>query len=114
VTPLLHLIEPVDWLSAQQAGAVRPPSLADVGYVHLSTPQQVHLPAARLFPGRRDVLLLVVDPARLADPVRFEPGVPGDPESMRFPHLYGPLPVAAVVAVLTYEPGATPALEDLG
>ena len=81
--------------------------------MHLSTPEQVHLPAARLFPGRRDVLLLVVDPARLADPVRFEPGVPGDPSSMRFPHLYGPLPVAAVVAVVPYDPDADPVLPPL-
>ncbi|RBY79701.1 DUF952 domain-containing protein [Blastococcus sp. TF02A-26] len=105
MSPLVHLIEPADWHAAQETGAVRPPSLDDVGFVHLSTPDQVHLPAARLFPGRRDLLLLVVDPERLSDPVRFEPGAPGDPEAMRFPHLYGPLPVSAVVAVVPYEPG---------
>ena len=31
--------------------------------------------------------------------------MPGDPASMRFPHLYGPLPVAAVTSVLPYRPG---------
>lgn len=100
----VHLIEPAAWRAALVAGAVRPPSLADVGFVHLSTPEQVHLPARALFPGRRDLVLLVVDPARLADPVRFEPGLPHDPASMRFPHLYGPLPVNAVVAVVPYRP----------
>ena len=114
MTHLLHLIEPADWVAAQGAGEVRPPSLADVGFVHLSTSEQVHLPAARLFPGRLDVLLLVVDPERLTDPVRFEPGVPGDPGSLRFPHLYGPLPVAAVVAVVPYRPGAEPVLPHPG
>ena len=88
---LLHLTTPAEWRAALTAGAVVPPSLAEVGFVHLSTPEQVHLPAQRLFPGRRDVVLLVVDPARLTDPVRFEPGVPGDPTGMRFPHLFGPL-----------------------
>ena len=107
---LLHLFEPGDWRAAQAAGALRPPSLADAGFVHLSTPEQVHLPAARLFPGRRDLVLLVVDPARLTDPVRFEPGVPGDPEAMRFPHLYGPLPTTAVIAVVPYVPGVDPVL----
>ncbi|WP_369141226.1 DUF952 domain-containing protein [Modestobacter versicolor] len=102
---LLHLTTPAEWRAALSTGAVTPPSLAEVGFVHLSTPAQVHLPAERLFPGRRDVVLLVVDPARLADPVRLEPGVPGDPESMRFPHLYGPLPTAAVVAVVPWRPG---------
>ncbi|GAA3174564.1 hypothetical protein GCM10010531_30180 [Blastococcus jejuensis] len=102
----VHLIEPADWRAALTAGAVRPPSLASAGFVHLSTPEQVHLPAQALFPGRRDLVLLVVDPARLTDPVRFEPGMPHDPESMRFPHLYGPLPVTAVVAVVPYRPPA--------
>jgi len=103
---LLHLTTQTEWRAALDGGSVRPPSLADVGFVHLSAPAQVHLPAERLFPGRRDVVLLVVDPARLSDPVRWEPGVPGDPESMRFPHLYGPLPASAVVAVLPWRAGA--------
>jgi uncharacterized protein (DUF952 family)/GNAT superfamily N-acetyltransferase len=102
---LLHLITAAEWRAALGTGAVTPPSLAEVGFVHLSAPAQVHLPAERLFPGRRDVVLLVVDPTRLTDPVRLEPGVPGDPASMRFPHLYGPLPTAAVVGVLPWRPG---------
>jgi uncharacterized protein (DUF952 family)/ribosomal protein S18 acetylase RimI-like enzyme len=103
---LVHLIEPAAWRAALSAGAVRPASLDDVGFVHLSTPDQVHLPAERLFPGRRDLALLVVDPARLTDPLRWEPGLPSDPADMRFPHLYGPLPTAAVIAVLPYRPPA--------
>lgn len=98
----MHLIEPSDWRTALADGAVRPPSLAETGFVHLSTPEQVHLPAAVLFPGRRDLALLVVDPARLADPVRWEPGAHGEAEL--FPHLYGPLPVTAVVAVVPWRP----------
>ncbi|SCX53278.1 Uncharacterized conserved protein, DUF952 family [Klenkia marina] len=103
---LLHLCTVEDWAHAERAGGVDP--LPDVGFVHLSTPEQVHLPAQRLFAGRDDVLLLVVDPARLTDPVRFEPGVPGDPASMLFPHLYGRLPATAVVAVLLWEPDRRP------
>ena len=107
---LLHLIEPARWRAALDEGAVRPPSLASVGFVHLSTPDQVHLPARALYPGRRDLLLLVIDPARLADPVRFEEGVPVDPDGRLFPHLYGPLPVHAVVTVLPYRPPTPPVL----
>jgi uncharacterized protein (DUF952 family)/GNAT superfamily N-acetyltransferase len=107
---LLHLIEPAQWRAALDDGAVRPPSLESVGFVHLSTPDQVHLPAQRLYPGRRDLALLVVDPARLTDPVRMEPGVPADPGGVLFPHLYGPLPVAAVTAVVPYRPPTPPVL----
>jgi uncharacterized protein (DUF952 family)/GNAT superfamily N-acetyltransferase len=100
----VHLIEPADWRAALTGGEVRPLSLGSAGFVHLSTPEQVHLPAERLYPGRRDLVLLVVDPARLADPVRFEDGVPADPGGMQFPHLYGPLPTSAVTAVVPYRP----------
>jgi uncharacterized protein (DUF952 family) len=74
-------------------------------YIHLSTPEQVHLPANRLYRGRDDLVLLHVDPALLGSPVRWEPGVATDPESMVFPHLYGPLPVRAVINVTAYPPG---------
>lgn len=113
---LVHLIEPAAWRAALAEGAVHPPSLESVGFVHLSTPGQVHLPAGRLYPGRRDLVLLVVDPARLNDPVRFEDGVPADPGGLRFPHLYGPLPTSAVVAVVPYRPPAPfslPAPDDV-
>ena len=62
--PLLHLIDPDGWQAAQAAGVIAPPSLAEVGFVHLSTPEQVALPANQLFPGRTDILLLVLDPER--------------------------------------------------
>jgi uncharacterized protein (DUF952 family)/GNAT superfamily N-acetyltransferase len=102
---LAHLVEPADWRAALAQGSLRPPSLAEAGFVHLSSPDQVHLPAAARYPGRRDLVLLVVDPARLTDPVRWEPGRSADPPGMLFPHLCGPLPVAAVVAAVPYLPG---------
>jgi uncharacterized protein (DUF952 family)/ribosomal protein S18 acetylase RimI-like enzyme len=102
---LLHLIEPARWREALRAGAVVP---GHEGFVHLSRPDQVHLPAQRL--GLERPVLLVVDPARLADPVRAEPGVPGDPAGMLFPHLHGLLPTSAVVAVVPWRPPAPPVL----
>ncbi len=98
--PLLHLATSAEWRRHLAAGAVAPP--VDVGFVHLSTPQQVQLPATRIFHGRGDVVLLVLDPARIGAPVRWEPGVPE--ESIRFPHAYGPVPTGAVTAVLPYRP----------
>lgn len=103
MTVLLHLVREADWARLQQAGRVDP--LPGVGFVHLSTPQQVHLPANRLFAGADDLLLLVLDPERIGPEVRWEPGVPGDPESMRFPHAYGSVGVDAVDRVLPYRPG---------
>src|SRR6185295_18321434 len=90
---LVHICTADEWNSAQAAGELRPDSLASNGFVHLSTPEQVHLPANRLYAGRTDLVLVRIDPTRLSSPVRSEPGVLTDPAAMVFPHLYGPLPV---------------------
>ncbi|MCG7597273.1 DUF952 domain-containing protein [Mycobacterium sp. C3-094] len=101
----VHLCSADEWAAAAGCGAHRPSSLTEVGFVHLSTPEQVHLPANRLYAGRTDLVLLHIDGARLTSPVRWEPGVPTDPDGMEFPHLYGELPVTAVIRVTPYVPG---------
>lgn len=105
MTVLLHLCSLANWATAQACGEHRPDSLRDAGFVHLSTPEQVHLPANRFYAGRTDLLLLHIDAALLEAPVRWEAGDSTDPAAMVFPHLYGPLPVGAVIAVTRYRPG---------
>ena len=100
-----HLTTLPAWVRARRLGSYLADSQRHEGFIHLSRVDQVALPANRLFAGRTDLLLLVIDPARLDAEVRWEPGVPTDPASMRFPHLYGPLPVAAVTAVVPWPPG---------
>ncbi|MEB3983232.1 DUF952 domain-containing protein [Mycobacterium sp. 663a-19] len=102
--PLVHLCGAEEWAAARARGEIRP--CAGDRFIHLSTLEQVHLPANRLYRGRDDLVLLRVDPALLDSPVRWEPGVATDPESMVFPHLYGPIPVRAVTRVTDYPPGA--------
>lgn len=110
---LVHMCSADDWRLAQTAGELRPESLTAIGFVHLSMPEQVHLPANRLYAGRTDLVLLRIDPARLSSPIRWEPGVPDDPDGMVFPHLYGPLPAVAVISVTPYLPDAGGAFAPL-
>ena len=102
---LVHLCGIDEWSAARGHGGIHPDaSGADGQFIHLSTPDHVHLPANRLYRGRDDLVLLHVDPALLDAPVCWEPGVATDPESMLFPHLYGALPVRAVIRVSAYPP----------
>lgn len=103
---LVHMCTAAEWESCREAGSRVPDNFDTDGFVHLSTRDQVHLPANRLFAGRTDLVLLHLDPSQLGAEIRWEPGVPTDPDSMLFPHLYGPLPAAAVTAVTRYRPGA--------
>jgi len=89
------------WAAAQPAGEYAADTLATEGFIHLSTAEQVHLPANALARGRTDLVLLEVDEARLPEPPRYEDSGTG----MLFPHVYGPLPVSAVVAVHPFPPG---------
>lgn len=91
---------------ALAAGSYVPASLVGEGFVHLSTPTSVTVPANALYAGRGDLALLVIDPDRLDAEVRWERGRPEDPPELVFPHLYGPMPTTAVVGVVPYRPGA--------
>lgn len=113
---LVRLCSEQEWSAARDRGyfapdvppEVPPESAGSEGeaFVHLSTIEQVHLPANRLYHGRADMVLLHIDASALDAPVKWEPGVPTDPQSMLFPHLYGPLPVAAVIRAVEYRPAA--------
>src|SRR3954465_13652347 len=103
---LVHICAKTDWQLAEGRGEHRPDTLEAVGFMHSSAPEQVHLPANRLYAGRTDLVLLHIDATRVASPIRWEPGVATDPDAMVFPRPYGALPVAAVI-------NATPYLADM-
>ncbi|MFH9136398.1 DUF952 domain-containing protein [Streptomyces sp. NPDC017524] len=105
--PLLHLAEAPLWEAAGGTGtyemSTRGRTLQEEGFIHLSLPHQLPGVARMLYgDDDRDLVVLVVDPARLADPVRYEAMKPG---GEKFPHLYGPLPVGAVVEVRPWDGG---------
>jgi uncharacterized protein (DUF952 family) len=99
---IMHIISHTDWTAARAAGECRPPSLAEQGFVHCSDPGTVHLPANNFYRGQSDLLLLVIDPTKV--PVRWEPGDPPQPGGPWFPHVYGPIPLDAVVATHEFPP----------
>jgi glutathione S-transferase len=71
-------------------------SLEDVGFIHCSFAGQVQTIADLVYRGRRDVVLLAIDPSLLKAEVRVESPDGGDD---MFPHIYGELPLHAVVRV---------------
>ena len=96
---ILHITTGAALEAARRDGALRPPSLASAGFVHLSLGRQWRRPLEALFAGTPDLVLLGVDETAFDAPLRYEAGDPDDPDGERFPHLYGPLPLAAVRTV---------------
>lgn len=95
--PVIHtLVRGADWQAALAAGAYRG-SADDArdGFLHFSTPAQVRGSAAKHRAGEADLWLVTVPSAALGEALRWEPASGGGRPGL-FPHLYGPLPVAAV------------------
>ena len=93
---LFHIAEQKDIERAQQRGQYVPEAFARDGFIHCSYPEQVIEVANRLFSGRGDLLLLEIDPQKLSCPIVDE-NLEGGLEL--YPHVYGPLPSAAIVAI---------------
>lgn len=94
---LFHLLSRADWHQAVSANEYRPPGLEKEGFIHFSAAHQIKKVRETLYRDQPDLLLLVVDETRLKSPLRWEPV---GPENERFPHLYGPLNLDAVVRVI--------------
>ena len=93
------IVDAADWARMQADGHYSGSAvdLAD-GYVHMSTADQLNDTLRKHYAGRRGLVELTVDLMRLDD-LRWEPSRGGD----LFPHLYGPLPLAAVVASRAFD-----------
>lgn len=98
-----HLALVTDWEAARAAGtytvSTRGASLEEVGFVHCSTAEQWRGVRERFYADvpAEELVLLTIDPTGLD--VRYEPPVPGGAGGELFPHVYGAIPVSAVVAV---------------
>ena len=92
---IIYKIAPRDlWAQAEQAGSFTgaPVDIAD-GYIHFSTATQVRETAAKHFADQQDLLLISVNTSALGATLKFEVSRGG----ALFPHLYGELPLAAVL-----------------
>ncbi|MEU6740964.1 DUF952 domain-containing protein [Streptosporangium sandarakinum] len=100
---ILHLALAADWDAAREAGEYRISTLGrtleEEGFIHACADHdQLHAVARRYYGDVTDPLvLLTIDPTGLD--VRLE--VP-DGAQEAFPHLYGPLPLTAVVSATPY------------
>ncbi len=96
---ILHIAPREAWEEARQNGYYRAPSLASEGFIHCSTPKQVIRVANTFYRGQSDLLLLYINADHVGAPVRYEPPAEQPDSDERFPHIYGPLHLDAVVQV---------------
>ena len=93
---IYHICRREEWEAARAAGRYSGSSQdkAD-GFIHCSGADQVKASAAKHRAGQTGLVLLAVDEAKLGPALKWEASRGG----ALFPHLYGPLPVEAVLSV---------------
>ena len=91
-TTAFKILSRADWRATLAEGAYdgSPVDRAD-GYIHLSAADQLAVTAAKHYAGQSDLMLVEVDLEALGGTLIWEPSRGG----ALFPHIYGPLPVAA-------------------
>lgn len=92
--PLFHITTRAAWDRSQAAREYRAGSLATEGFIHLSTEEQWRHTLHRLFRDVSDLVILRIDPRRVAAEIKYERAPDTDED---FPHLYGPLETDAVM-----------------
>jgi uncharacterized protein (DUF952 family) len=110
-TTAFKIIAADEWPGIVEAGAYGGSAvdLAD-GYIHLSTQAQFAETAGKHYAGRDGLMSLTVDLVVLGETVVWEPSRGGQ----LFPHIYGPLPVAAVTGRRVFRVDAEGVLHDGG
>jgi len=99
---IFHVATLSDWEQARHTGRYTTSTLGvtleQEGYIHASRAEQWEAVRARFYAGCTEPLVLLeIEPALLGCPVVEELPAPGASET--FPHVYGPIPVSAVVTV---------------
>jgi uncharacterized protein (DUF952 family)/GNAT superfamily N-acetyltransferase len=98
---LYHITAVSTWEAAQKKGNYDFDSLKSDGFIHCSLREQVASVANRRFRSRNDLILLQIDESKITAPVKYE-NLEGGHE--KFPHIYGPLNLDAVIKVFPFEP----------
>lgn len=93
---IFHICRAEEWQAAEARGHYDGSSQDQAdGFIHFSDAGQLRESAARHRAGQSGLVLLTVDAAALGAALRWEPSRRG----LLFPHLYGPLPLGAVISV---------------
>jgi len=93
-TTIYKICDSALWREAERMRAFKgAPADARDGYIHLSTAAQLPGTAAKHFAGAAGLILVAVDAGALGPALKWEPSRGG----ALFPHLYGALPLDAVL-----------------
>ena len=95
---IYHITSEAKWNDAQASGEYLPLEYMADGFIHASYYHQLKPVLDFLFAAQDQVLVLEIDPIYVPAEVRVENTTGG---KEKFPHIYGTLPINAVVRCFT-------------
>ncbi len=102
---LQHIMTPEGWARFQAEGtseqSSRDVTLAEEGFIHCSYPEQLEATIDRFYADLPELVIVTLDPDLIEAEVKEEPAADGS----LFPHVFGALPIGAVVDVSHRRPG---------
>lgn len=98
---IFHITTYKAWAKSMAAGRYEPESLEREGFIHCSTRSQLIGVANAMFHGEHGLVVLCIDADLVQAEIRYEDCYE---TGIKFPHIYGPLGVDAVVQVLPFIP----------
>jgi uncharacterized protein (DUF952 family) len=99
---VIHICTLNAWEAAQEENEYHASSLETEGFIHCSRPEQLLWVANHFYQDVPDLVLLWIDSHKLTVEIKYELGVKGSEE--RFPHIYGPVNLDAIVAIYDFVP----------
>ena len=100
---ILHITTAPEWEAAAATGEYRAASLETEGFIHCSTPAQVVHVADWFYRDVPDLVLLCIDADALTSELLWEAST--DSFAGEFPHVYGPIAIASVIAAISWGTG---------
>ena len=91
---IFHITDKSTWRDAKHGSLYEGGTLSIDGFIHCCFLEQIEGVLLNWFKGKRDLVILEIDPEILLSPIRYE-NLEGGLEE--FPHVYGPINLDAVV-----------------
>jgi uncharacterized protein (DUF952 family) len=105
---IYKILLPSEWAEFEATGRFDgSPFDRSSGFIHCSSREQVSATAQRVFGDIPQLVVVAVDAQAVSQSLSWEATSDGDP----YPHVYGPLPRQAVVAV--YHVAGAPAVDEI-
>lgn len=96
---ILHVLRKSTWERFKDQSKYEHTSLQNEGFIHFSTPFNMHFVTPNFKDIEDELVILCVDESKLIHQVKYE----ADPVSNeKYPHLYGSLNTDAIIMVLPY------------